>query len=313
MAPGLAAATALVAASGGVGQLFDPRAFALGMVALVNPCGFALLPAYLGYFLGADSGAASESRLAALNRAQVVALSMSVGFLAVFGLLGVVLAGTLVHIVGVLPWLTLLLGLGLAALGVAMLTGYEPVLALPKLEKGTGSRSIVSMFLFGVSYALASLACTIGIFLGAVGTSASGHSFLERLGGFVSYGIGMGLLATGLTLAVAFGRKGLVGAFRSLLPRIHLISAVILVVVGAYVAWYGWWSVDPIKHPAGPVLWVEARQVQLEGWIDRWTPVLGWTFLALNAALAAAGFAGRRATGHPGRGSSAEPPVSASA
>ena len=32
--------------------LFDPRAFALGMIALINPCGFALLPAYLGFFLG---------------------------------------------------------------------------------------------------------------------------------------------------------------------------------------------------------------------------------------------------------------------
>ena len=29
-------------------------AFASGMVATVNPCGFAMLPAYLGYFLGLE-------------------------------------------------------------------------------------------------------------------------------------------------------------------------------------------------------------------------------------------------------------------
>lgn len=308
MGPAGSAGLAVVAATG-LGQLFDPRAFALGMVALVNPCGFALLPAYLGYFLGFDGGPASESRLAALNRAQVVALSMSAGFLAVFGVLGLVLASTIVSFVGYLPWLTLVLGVALAALGVAMLAGYEPVLRLPKLEKGTGSRSVVSMFLFGVSYALASLACTIPIFLGAVGSVAADRTFVQRLGGFVSYGVGMGLLATGLTLAVAFGRKGLITAFRSLLPRIHLISAVILVVVGAYVAWYGWWSVDPIGHAAGPVLWVEDRQAQLQSWINQRTAVLGWGFLALNAALAAAGFAGRRAAG---RSQPTEPPVSAS-
>ena len=60
-----------------MGELFDARAFALGMVALVNPCGFALLPAYLGYFLGMNDGTERESRIVALNRAQIISLSMS--------------------------------------------------------------------------------------------------------------------------------------------------------------------------------------------------------------------------------------------
>ncbi|MGF1595386.1 MAG: cytochrome c biogenesis CcdA family protein [Acidimicrobiales bacterium] len=280
-----------------LGSLFDARGFTLGMVALVNPCGFALLPAYLGYFLGTNDADAPESRLVALNRAQVVGLSMSVGFLAVFGLLGVIFAGILTSIVDYLPWVTAVMGVGLAILGITMLAGFQPLLSLPKLEKGTGSRSTFSMFLFGVSYALASLTCTIGLFLSAVGTSASGDSFGERLGGFVSYGIGMGLMATGLTLAVAFGQKGVVGRFRQLLPRINLISAVVLIIVGVYVAWYGYWSTDPLGIPAGPVAWVEARQADVSGWIDDRTTVLGVGFLAVNLALAVAGFAARRTRG----------------
>jgi cytochrome c-type biogenesis protein len=282
----------------GLGEIFDPRAFALGMVALVNPCGFALLPGYLGYFLGTDGDRATDSRLVALNRAQVVALSMSAGFLAVFGVLGLALAGAISSFVDYLPWVTLGLGLGLAALGVAMVLGYQPLLPLPKLEKGTGSRSTASMFLFGLSYALASLTCTISIFLSAVGTAASGATFGRRLGSFVSYGLGMGLLATGLTLAVALGRTGVVGAFRRLLPRIHLVSALVLVVVGLYVAWYGYWSTDPIGIAPGPVTWVEARQNELTRWIDDRTALLGWGFLALNLGLVAAGFLARRAH-HP--------------
>lgn len=276
-----------------LGNLFDPRAFALGMLGLINPCGFALLPAYLGYFLGTDTDT-NDSRLVAMNRAQVVGLSMSAGFLAVFGLLGLILAGTISSFVDYLPWLTLVLGLALAALGVAMMAGYQPMVSLPKLQKGTGSRSVASMFLFGVSYALASLTCTIGIFLSAVGTSASGATFGQRFGSFVSYGIGMGLLATGFTLAVAFGRKGLVGSFRSLLPRINLISAVILIVVGLYLAWYGYWATDPGGIPAGPVTWVENRQRELSSWINARSTVLGVGFLGLNLALAAAGLAARR-------------------
>lgn len=279
----------------GLGELFDARAFALGMVALVNPCGFALLPAYLGYFLGTNDGDdASESRIVALNRAQVVGLSMSAGFLAVFGIMGLALAGVMSSIVGALPWVTLVMGIGLVGLGGAMVAGYQPLLSLPKLEKGTGSRSAASMFLFGVSYALASLTCTIGLFLSAIGTAAAGATYAERVGGFVSYGVGMGLMATGLTLAVAFGKKGLVNGFRSLLPRIHIISAVVLIVVGAYVAWYGFWSTDPINNPAGPVLWVEARQAELQSWIDDRTTVLGVGFLVINLALVVAGAIARR-------------------
>jgi cytochrome c biogenesis protein CcdA len=280
----------------GLGELLDPRAFALGMVALVNPCGFALLPAYLGYFLGVSDTEESESRLVALNRAQVVGLAMSAGFLVVFGLLGLVLAGLLTAIAdtGALAWVTLVIGVGLVGLGIAMLAGYEPLLSLPKLERGTGSRSTFSMFLFGVSYALASLTCTIGLFVNTIGTSASGSSFADRLGGFVSYGVGMGLMATGLTLAIAFGKKGLVDWFRQLLPHVNRISAIVLVVVGAYVAWYGYWSTDPIGISPGPVLWVEDRQAELSNWVDDRTAVLGWGFLALNAGLAAAGLATRR-------------------
>ncbi len=280
-----------------VGALFDARGFALGMVALFNPCGFALLPAYLGYFLGLNDDDERESRLVALNRAQIVGLSMSIGFIVVFGLIGVVLASFFSTIAPWLPWVTLVMGIGLVALGIAMVRGFQPLLSLPKLEKGTGSRSAANMFLFGVSYALASLTCTIGLFLSVVGTSSSGASFSERLAGFLSYGVGMGLMATALTLAVAFGKKGLVGRFRQVLGKINLISAVILIVVGAYVAYYGYWSTDPIGIDAGPVAWVEARQAQVQGWIDDRTAILGWGFLIVNLGLAGAGFVARRSGG----------------
>lgn len=282
-------------------DLFDPRAFALGMVALVNPCGFALLPAYLGFFLGLDDDDdGSESRIVALNRAQIVGLSMSVGFLIVFGLLGLVFAG-LGSTIQQNPWISTVIGVLLVLLGIAMFFGFQPLLKLPKLEKGTGSRSMVSMFLFGVSYAIASLSCTIGLFLSAIGTSASGNSFGTRLGAFVSYGLGMGLLATALTLAVAFGKRGIVNRFRQLLPKINLISAVVLVIVGVYVALYGIWSTQILDDPTTVTPWIdsivtnaEEFQVSVSSWIGDRTTVLGWSFVIINVGLIIAGFLARR-------------------
>ena len=72
-------------------------AFGAGMLAAVNPCGFAMLPAYLSYFCGLEGsledGAgsaedASTAGLRAVPRALSVTAVMTAGFVAVFGLVG---------------------------------------------------------------------------------------------------------------------------------------------------------------------------------------------------------------------------------
>jgi cytochrome c-type biogenesis protein len=64
-------------------------AFAAGLVATVNPCGFAMLSAYLLYFLGIED--ASKSRSEAMRSALIVGAVVSIGFLAVFGVAGILI------------------------------------------------------------------------------------------------------------------------------------------------------------------------------------------------------------------------------
>ena len=59
-------------------------AFAAGLVAALNPCGFALLPAYLTVVV--REGA--TSRMSALGRALTATAAMAVGFVTVFGIFG---------------------------------------------------------------------------------------------------------------------------------------------------------------------------------------------------------------------------------
>lgn len=282
-------------------ELFEARSFALGMVALINPCGFALLPAYLGFFVSLEGDEQGERRIHSLNRAQLVGLSLTLGFLLVFGLIGVVFSGSIDTIGPWLPEATLVMGVGLVALGVAMLFGFEPILGLPKLNKGGGSKSFGSVFLFGVSYAIASLSCTIGIFLSAIPTSSSGASFASRMGSFLSYGFGMGLLATIVTLAVAFGRERLVAKMRRVLPKINLISAIVLIVVGVYVALYGVWSIQVFDDPTMVTGWIdtiilraESFQTELSLWVGDRATLFGWIFVSINALLFGAGVATRQ-------------------
>ena len=291
-------------------DLFSPFAFGAGMVALINPCGFALLPAYLGFFLGQKDE--EQSRIVSLNRAQGVGLALSLGILVVFGIVGVVFSGLQSALNDYLPYFNVVFGIVLIGLGIAMLRGFQLALKIPKLQKGGGSGSFGSMFLFGISYALASLSCTLGVFISAVGsTSTNGDGgFFQSLGGFVSYGLGMGLLATVLTLFMALGKRELVNKFRSILPKINVISAVLLLLVGPYMVGYGIWEIQIFGD--GEVWgWLdsfmgEASQVQstLNNWFIRRhtvfgremsrTALLGWPFVGINIALIAAGFVARR-------------------
>ena len=121
----------------------------LGMVATVNPCGFAMLPAYLSYFLGLE-GAEADAE-AGVARAFRVTLALAAGFLAVFGLAGALLELTSLPIYENVRWISIVIGSGLVVLGTAMLFGFEPTVRLPRLDRGGRDRTVRSMFVLCLS------------------------------------------------------------------------------------------------------------------------------------------------------------------
>ena len=94
-------------------------ALAAGMLAAVNPCGFALLPAYLSFLIAGDGG----GRGAAVLRALGTTAAMTTGFVLVFGLFGLVVAPVAGSVQRHLPWVTIGVGLLLVGLGGWLLAG----------------------------------------------------------------------------------------------------------------------------------------------------------------------------------------------
>ncbi|MCJ7779620.1 MAG: cytochrome c biogenesis protein CcdA, partial [Acidimicrobiia bacterium] len=141
-------------------------AFAAGLVATVNPCGFAMLPAYLSYFMGIEEE--DRSRIAALRSALVIGAIVSAGFLVVFGLAGILITAGFRVVIDLIPWVAIVVGLAVIALGVALVRGYELNVGLPKGGRAASGRGYRSVFLFGISYAVASLSCTLPVFLTVV-------------------------------------------------------------------------------------------------------------------------------------------------
>jgi cytochrome c-type biogenesis protein len=218
-------------------------AFAVGMAAAINPCGFALLPAYLAYYLGLTEDVPEDRRVSttgeALLRAVWISAALTAGFVVVFGFIGSIWSSISSVVGDRLPWITVVIGALVVILGVAMLLGFEPMVRVPHLQVGKGGQQVWSVFLFGISYGVASLGCTIPLFIVAMSGTFS-ESFWGGVATFLAYAFGMGALIALLTIAVALARQGVVGGLRRLLPYMGRISGGLLVVAGVLVAYAGW-------------------------------------------------------------------------
>lgn len=255
------------------------------MVATFNPCGFAMLPAYLSYFLGLENARDGEQRAdATILRALAVGTTMTAGFVAVFGVLGLVLDPILSSITDKLPWVTIVLGIVLVVLGIRLLMGREITVQLPKISKGPEGRELGSVFVFGISYALVSLSCTLSLFIAAISTVIDQQNFIVGMGAFIAYALGMGLVLIVLTLAIALARQGIVRSMRGVLPYINRISGALLVLAGLYVAYYGWYELQVLNgntSGGGIAGWM----FDLNGRITEWINDVGPTRLGLILGL----------------------------
>jgi cytochrome c biogenesis protein CcdA len=245
--------------------LDGPFALALtaGMAATVNPCGFAMLPAYLSAFLGVEQRPTGAD---AVFRALSVSAAMIGGFVAVFGLFGLIITPLALSIDEYLPWVTIVVGIALVALGIAFLAGRHPTLRLPALQRGGGDGSLVSMFLFGVSYATASLSCTIGPFLAVTSTTFRSSNLVSGVSVFVVYALGMGIVIAVLTVALAVAKQSLVHRLRAIGPRLDRIAGVLILIAGLYVAYYGWYERQVLAGGDGedPII---DRAVRIQAWL----------------------------------------------
>ncbi len=275
-------------------------ALGAGMLAAVNPCGFALLPAYLSLLVVGDDRPGPHR---AVGRALWSTLALTTGFAAAFGIFGLAVAPTAAQLQRHLPWFTVALGLGLVALGALLAAGRS--LRLPRLPRLPGragrrrttrrplTRSFWSMAGFGAGYAAASLTCTIGPFLALVVAGFRTDSTAVGVALFLAYAAGMGLVVGTVAVAVALADDTLVRGLRRAGSWVPRVGGVLLVLAGGYVAYYGWWELrvlagadpdDPVIDAAAAAQRAVADAVQAPG-------ALAW--LAVGVLLLAAGLIGR--------------------
>lgn len=228
-------------------------AFGAGLVATVNPCGFALLPSFMSYYLGADD------RSRGASDGLVVGLVLTAGFLLVFASVGLAFSLGARAVVRVLPWTTVAIGVILMALGAWLLSGRHLALRLPGPRKAPEGPGYGSIFAFGMAYAVGSLSCTLPVFLVVIGAGLAAGSGVGTMGVFAAYGLGMATILMLLCLGTAGFRGLLIRKTRRVMPYISRISGGLLVLSGAYVTFY-WLSLLSGRVESGPVRFMQSLQ-----------------------------------------------------
>jgi cytochrome c biogenesis protein CcdA len=203
------------------------------MLATINPCAFVMLPSLVSFYLGADSaGYQSRPITARLRDGAAFGVATTAGFVTVFGALGLVISLGAAGIAEYLPWGTVIIGVGLIGLGLWLFAGRHVIVRVPAWQAPLRSRSVRAMVLYGIAYAVASLGCTLPVFLVVVGTSVVAGP--GRLLVFLAYGVGMGIVLTAVALSAVLFQSALTRYLRSLIPYVQQIGALLLIAAGAY-------------------------------------------------------------------------------
>jgi len=216
--------------------------FSAGMVSTMNPCGFAMLPAYLAIYLGSSDSQEEPAKLISrFRQAFIVGTLISLGVMLLFGTVGVILAAGLTTVRTVIPWLGLAIGASLSFGGAWVLMGGKlNVGAISRAASHMGDArevSLKSYFVFGISYGTASLSCTLPVFIAVVGFGTTAN-FLTSAGYFVLYGLGMGFVILTLTLIMSIFKIAMISVPRKLFPHIQPVSATLMILAGSYIVYY---------------------------------------------------------------------------
>jgi cytochrome c-type biogenesis protein len=234
-------------------------AFGAGLLATLNPCGFALLPAYVSYVVGQDTANRKATAWAQTLRGGLLGLPLAAGFLLVFVVAGGVLAAGGRLLAHLFPWVAILVGLGLVALGGwTLLSGRIPEIpGLVTLADAVGrprtpaqGRSdarveaqgrvgdLRAAWAFGLGYGLSSLGCTLPVFLLVVGSAVAASGWVSALLVLAAYAAGMLLVLLAVAMAASTLRDLLRQYVMPLLRWVQPMAALLVIAAGVYIVIY---------------------------------------------------------------------------
>jgi cytochrome c-type biogenesis protein len=198
-------------------------AFTAGVLSIFSPCGYALLPGYVSYYMGSEL---------TFRKAIVGGSVCALGLTTVFSLIGVLASSLGVILPQIIPLLDLLAGIIMIALGFVILSQIN----LPLLQMNltpTKRTGLIGLYLFGIVYGIAGVGCSAPIFLSVLFFAVSG-GWLNGVIALVAYSAGMGLPLIVTSVLLAEAQDVLIRRISGATEKMHKISGGVLIIVGLY-------------------------------------------------------------------------------
>jgi cytochrome c-type biogenesis protein len=235
-----------------------------GVSTFFSPCAFPMFPGYMSLFLGLNANqnesasATGATYKGAARRALVAGSVTASGMIIVFLMVGLALVLASSVVVPYIPYLLIVVGVILVALGALLLTNLQywriisPLQSLWKRLSGkktesaqapldlspAGSRGFhFKLFSYGMGYAAAAAGCVAPVIFSAIIAGLA----LGLVGGIVNILI-YSVVAAGLmivvTVMLAMAGKKYVNLLKAYTPVIKKISASVLILVGFYLVYF---------------------------------------------------------------------------
>jgi cytochrome c-type biogenesis protein len=238
--------TALAAATGGHLRTLGAAlpfgyAFGAGMLAAFNPCGFGLVPAYLGLHLGRGR----------LRGAASFGIVVGVTVVLLFAAGGLALASVGETLARWLPWIGLVVAGLMVGLAAHLLTGGTApggaglTGAADRLGRIASAPGVPGAAAFGLAFALTSLGCTLPLFLSVLGASLTTASPLAALGAVTLFGLGLSAVLIGLGVVAALLGTAALSWAHGAGRVVEAAAPALLLLGGAYAAYY-WLTVGGV-------------------------------------------------------------------
>ena len=224
-----------------------PLSFSFGAGALtaVNPCGFAMLPIYLSMYLKRSEGK-EINFITKFNNSILIITTIGMGFLVLFLTFGFLigLGGELLSLL--IPTISIFLGIIVLYMGSTQLIGeqsYIPFFQQLASKIGNPNNTdLKSFFIFGISYGIASIGCSLPLFIALITNSIKSQDLVLSIFHFLSYALGMIFIVGLVTAFISIFSKLRIPFLNQISRKSSTISGIILCIVGIYLLIY--WLTD---------------------------------------------------------------------
>ena len=223
-------------------------AFLCGAAAVVNPCGFVMLPIYFTYQIDSQGLNQSITLLYRTFKILVFGVTVSAGFSLVAAVAGMVFSLGGKWLTSTIPFLGLIVAISLLILGGLLLLGKirltissaSRVFIKPK-------RNLINAFLFGIAFSINSLSCILPVFLAVIGIGMPNSNISDLLVYFFSYVIGITTVFIIFSLMVVALRATLARFLTKKIIQLTQFNSLFMIGAGVYLIYYWIFIADTFK------------------------------------------------------------------